>query len=188
MIDTDFIVWKPLEEILMNSKVCIIHKENISEEIYPGKEYFDMKTSYKFDKEWDWKQKPCNTAFTYIADEKLKKYYVDSAINFMENTISGEDRLKNMVFAEQRLISMCAKKMDITINELINAEDLFKTEQTYFTHLWGFKRVMKEDFVQRGDFCIRSIKRIVKDFPEYEEVIANMKQLAYFYKQFQGTK
>ena len=74
-----------------------------------------MKNNYKFDREWDWKAKPCNTAFTYIADEDFKKYYVDSAIDFMRNTISGEDTLKNMVFAEQRLISMCAKKMGITI-------------------------------------------------------------------------
>ena len=46
--------------------------------------------------------------------------------------------------------------------------------------------MMKEDFVQRSDFCIRSIKRIVEDFPEYEEVIANIRQLAYFYKQYKG--
>jgi len=186
MIDTDFIVWKPINEIIMDSKVCIIHKENISEGIYPGKEYFNMKNNFEFDKAWDWKVKPCNTAFTYISDEEFKKYYVDSAIDFMENVISGEDRLKNMVFAEQRLISMCAKKMGITIDELVDLEDLFKNEQTYFTHLWGFKRVMKTDFSQRGDFCIRSIKRIVEDFPEYEEVIANIRQLAYFYKQYKG--
>ncbi|HEY5524453.1 MAG TPA: DUF6734 family protein [Clostridium sp.] len=186
MIDTDFIVWKPVEEILVDSKICIIHKENISEEIYPDKEYFNMKNNYKFDNEWDWLEKPCNTAFTYIADEEFRKYYVDSAIDFMKSTISGDDRLKNMVFAEQRLISMCAKKMGITIDELTDLDALFKNEQTYFTHIWGFKREMKKDFLQRSEFCIRCIKRIIEDFPEYEEVIASMKQLAYFYKQYKG--
>lgn len=186
MIDTDFIVWKPVGEILVDSEVCIIHKENISEEIYPDKEYFNMKNNYKFDHEWDWIEKPCNTAFTYIADEEFKKYYVDSAIDFMKNTISGDDRLKNMVFAEQRLISMCAKKMGITIDELSNLDTLFKNEQTYFTHIWGFKREMKKDFLQRSEFSIRCIKRIVEDFPQYEEVIANIKQLSYFYKQYKG--
>jgi hypothetical protein len=186
MIDTDFIIWKPVDAILIDSKVSIIHKEKISEEVYPDRQYFKMKNNYKFDKDWDWKVKPCNTAFTYIADEAFKNYYIDSAIDFMRNTNSGDDRLKNMVFAEQRLISMCAKKMGIIIDELIDAGDIFKQKQSYFTHIWGFKRVMKEDFIQKSDFCIRSIKRIVKDFPEYEGVIANMKQLAYFYKQYKG--
>lgn len=183
MIDTDFIVWKPVGQILVDSKVCIIHKENISEEIYPDKEYFNMKNKYKFDHEWDWTEEPCNTAFTYIADEEFKKYYVDSSIDFMKNTLSREDKLKNMVFAEQRLISMCAKKMDITIDELTDLDSLFKNEQTYFTHVWGFKREMKKNFAQRSEFSIRCIKRIIEDFPQYEEVIANIKQLAYFYKQ-----
>ncbi|PRR82637.1 DUF6734 family protein [Clostridium vincentii] len=184
MIDTDFIVWKPIEEIIVDSKVCIIHKETISEKVYPRKKYFNMKNNYKFDEDWDWTENPCNTAFTYIADEELKNYYVDSAIDFMKNAISSDDRLTNMVFAEQRLISMCAKKMGIPVDELTNLDSLFKNEQTNFTHIWGFKSEMKKNFAQRSEFCIRCIKRIIEDFPEYEEVIANMKQLAYFYKQY----
>ena len=37
MIDTDFIVWESIEEILKNQKICTIHKEKITNEVYPDK-------------------------------------------------------------------------------------------------------------------------------------------------------
>ena len=33
------------------------------------------------------------------------------------------------------------------------------------------------DFKKRKDFCIRCIKRIFKDYPEYKEVIMDIKEL-----------
>lgn len=180
MIDTDFIVWKSIKDELRKSEISIIHKEEIVKNIYPNKEYFKMKEGYYFDSEWDWSVLPSNTAFTYIANEKFKDYYVSSAINFMKNLQSGEDRIVNMVFAEQRLISMCAKRKDININEIMNLESLFNERQDLFTHTWGYKKEMKKDFNKRKDFCIRCINRIINDYPQYEEIIYNIEQFKYY--------
>ena len=166
MIDTDFIVWNSIEETLKKSTICTIHKEEILEQVYPSKEFFKMKDSYKFDERWNWSVLPSNTAFTYIADEEFKDYYTASAIDFMNNLLNSEDRIANMVFAEQRLISMCAEKMNIDIDEIMNVDKLFNSEQKFFTHTWGYKDEMKRDFRKRKEFCIKCINRIIKDYPQ----------------------
>lgn len=188
MIDTDFIVWESIEEILKNQKICTIHKEKITNEVYPDKYFFEMKDGYIFDKDWDWSVLPSNTAFTYIADEKFKEYYTKCAIDFMENLIGGKDRIVNMVFAEQRLLSMCANKMDIPIKEIMSLEDLFGNKQKIFTHTWGYKDSMKRNYIKRKDFCIRCIKRIINDYPEYEGILANIKELQPYYNEIKYLK
>ena len=172
MIDTDFIVWENIREILKNTQVSVIHKEKIIKEVYPNKEFFKFKDGYFLDKGLDWTVLPSNTAFMYISNENLKEYYTESAINFMKNLDNNSDKIANMVFAEQRLISMCAKMKNIDINK-----------QKLFTHTWGYKKEMRSDFNKRKEFCIRCIVRIIKDFPKYEEVIANIEQLKIYYEE-----
>lgn len=183
MIDTDFIVWKPVLEKLEPFLLCTIHNENIYHDVYPDKAYFDMTSNYCFDSELDWSVLPCNTAFTYIADEKFKQYYTQESINFMKNVVSGKDRIINMVFAEQRLISMCAKKMDIAINNLFDLDTLSANKQDYFTHTWGYKDVLRNNLDERKKFCIKCINRILKDFPEYKNMITNMEIMKIYYKE-----
>lgn len=180
MIDTDFIVWKSIEDILTDATICTIHKEGINENVYPGKEYFNVKEGYNFDSEWSWDVLPSNTAFTYIKDAEFKDYYVNSSIDFMHNIKNSENKLTNMVFAEQRLISMCADKMNLEIKELMNLEQLFNG-QDYYTHIWGFKSRMRDNFRLRNEFCVKCIKRIIRDYPQYEPIIANINQLSYYY-------
>lgn len=184
MIDTDFIVWQSLENKLIKSKICTIHRENIYEDIYPYKSHFDLKEGYEFDSDWSWSVLPCNTAFTYISDEEFKNYYVNESIRFMKNVLSGKDRITNMVFAEQRLISMCADKMDIKIDSLSDLKTLASNDQNYFTHIWGYKDVMRNEFVKRNEFCIKCIKRIVEDFPEYESMVSNIEPVYNYYIQY----
>ncbi len=76
--------------------------------MYPGREFFNMKDGYAFDPGWSWDEPPVNTCMLYMADEQFKNYYVDSSINFMENCRETEENLCHMVFAEQRLLAMCA--------------------------------------------------------------------------------
>lgn len=181
MIDTDFIVWKSIENMIKESSICIIHKEPINDEVYPNKEYFVMKDDYTFDPCWDWSVLPCNTAFTYIKNENFKNYYTKSALDFIRNVVFGNNRITNMVFAEQRLISMCAEKMNIKIHELMSLETLSKNGQNYFTHLWGYKNELRRNYNKRENFCVNCINRIIKDFPEYEDIIANMNELKQYY-------
>lgn len=181
MIDTDFIVWENIEDILINSEVSVIHKENIIEDVYPNKDYFKFKNGYSLDENFDWTVLPSNTAFAYISNDDFKDYYVKSAIDFMNNLDCNDDKITNMVFAEQRLISMCAKRKDIKISEIMNLDNLFSNNQRLFTHTWGYKREMRSDFNKRRDFCIRCIIRIIKDYPEYESLISNIEALKSYY-------
>lgn len=181
MIDTDFIVWESIEDILINSEVSVIHKENIIEAVYPNKEYFRLKNGYSLDENFDWTVLPSNTAFAYISNDNFKDYYVKSAIDFMNNLDCNDDKITNMVFAEQRLISMCAKRKNIEINEIMSLDNLFSNNQNLFTHTWGHKREMRNDFNKRKDFCIRCIIRIIKDYPEYESLISNIEVLKEYY-------
>lgn len=181
MIDTDFIVWESIEDILINSEVSVIHKENIIEAVYPNKEYFRFKNGYSLDENFDWTVLPSNTAFAYISNEDFKDYYVKSAIDFMNNLDCNDDKITNMVFAEQRLISMCAKRKNIEINEIMSLDNLFSNNQNLFTHTWGHKREMRNDFNKRRDLCTRCIIRIIKDYPEYESLISNIEVLKEYY-------
>ena len=186
MMDTDFIVWENVEDILINEEVSVIHKEKIVEEIYPNEEYFKFKDGYSLSKELDWTVLPSNTAFMYISNNEFKNYYTKTAIEFMNNLSNNDNRIVNMVFAEQRLISMCAKIKNIPIKEIMSLENLFSNKQKLFTHIWGYKKEMKDDFRKRKDFCIRCINRIIRDYPEYEDIIYNIETLKGYYNEIKN--
>lgn len=188
MMDTDFIVWENIWEKLKDTEVSVIHKEDIIKKVYPDKEYFKFKEEYFLDKNWSWGVLPSNTAFTYISNIEFIDYYTKSAINFMKNLVYSDDKITNMVFAEQRLISMCAERKNIEINEIMSLENLFGNEQRLFTHTWGYKKEMRNDFHKRKDFCIKCIRRIIKDYPKYEEVIASIEQLKVYYNEVKESK
>lgn len=174
-IDTDFIVWDRLAFDNM-SDISVIHKEEIYPDVYPDIHHFNMKQGYIFDPDLDWREYPSNMAFYFIRNEELKNSYTDAAIEFMENSLDG-DNLTYMVFAEQRLISMLAKKLNTEINALSSPEKLFKDGERYFTHTWGMKQQMRDMPELRADFCRRCIDRINRDFPDYFGMLKSMKEL-----------
>ena len=136
MIDTDFIVWDNIENLLLQSEISVIHKEKIISSVYPNKDYFNMNNNYLFDENFDWSVLPSNTAFAYISNNEFKDYYTSESIKFMKNVINNNDKITNMVFAEQRLLSMCAERKKIKINEIMTLEELFNENQKLFTHTW----------------------------------------------------
>lgn len=187
MIDTDFIVWEKISNKIKDLELCTIHNEAIYDDIYPDKSKFYVNEAYKFDEGWDWEAKPYNTAFTFISNYEFKQYYTKEAIKFMKSVVCGFDRVTNMVFAEQRLISMCAAKLNIKSGNLYSLQDLSTTNQTCFTHIWGYKDIIKNDFSLRNNFCIRCIKRIIADFPEYENMISNIEPIYNYYIQYKRS-
>lgn len=181
MIDTDFIVW---EEILFDNlpAVTAIHFEDLYDDVYPDIGYFNMKTDYRFDPDWDWRLRAANTAFCVFKDSALLKYYTAEAIRFMENTSDeADDTLKYMVFAEQRLLPMCAQKMGVYCTAFSNLERLFTHGEDYFTHTWGMKQQMRDIPELRYDFCKRCVNRIIHDFPDMESVLRNIDCLKQYF-------
>lgn len=175
-IDTDFIVWDRLAFDNMGD-ISVIHKEDIYPDVYPDINHFKMKPGYIFDPDLDWHENPSNMAFYVIRNESLKNSYTDAAIELMENSLDG-DNLTYMVFAEQRLISMTAKKLNIEINAISTPEKLFKDGERYFTHTWGMKQQMRDIPELRADFCRRCIDRIKRDFSDYRGMTENITELA----------
>lgn len=167
MIDTDFIVWKPIVTGLREAKLAVIHREPINNEIYPGKTFFDMKNGYRFSDAWDWSVLPCNTAFLYTADEEFKEYYTGESIRFMKNLRDKKDIIAEMVFAEQRLLAMCAQEKNVPITSLLNPREL--DNQGSFTHIWGYKSTLAANKNARRNFCRKCISRIIHEFPAEKE-------------------
>lgn len=166
MLDTDFIVWKNIESQLITHDVVVIHKERIEPQIYPDKKELHVKGAYHYPKEWDWQVEPCNTAFSFFKDQLFKEYYIEEALRFMK-AVQAKDPLIYMVFAEQRLLAMCAKEKKIDLYTLATTEALFHKQQQYFTHVWGHKKFLRKNDQARGDFCKRCIARIKRDYPYF---------------------
>ena len=163
MLDKDMIVWNDISSKL-KEKVVAIHDEPIILDIYKGKDYFKMKNNYVFNDRFDWTVYPSNTALLYIEDEEFKDFYCKESIRFMRSSQDDSDTLSYMVFAEQRLLSMCAKLKNINIGYMIQyPKDL--GSQDDFTHLWGYKKALEYDESESKSFCRRCVNRILKEFP-----------------------
>ncbi len=181
MLDTDFIVWKPMEHVLSGLDAAAIHYEDISPDIYPGPEAFIRTKGFDLN-DFDWTVPPLNTALSYFGNDSFRGYYVDTAIRFIRSSPDADDVLTYMVFAEQRLLSMCAKKRNAKVCALSDLESLFNGEQNgYFTHIWGSKQQMRDNPAFYRDFCCRCASRLQHDFPDEAERIAAVPALSCFF-------
>ena len=175
VIDTDFILWDSVAFDKLGD-LTVIHREELSQPIYPDINAFSMKRGYIFDPELDWRERPVNAAFYVIKNEDLRRNFVSAAKAFMENA-EGKDRLIYMVFAEQRLMAMTARRLGIEIDEFSDMERLFRDGDRSFTHIWGMKQQMRENNELRRAFCERCRARIISDFPEYKDMLRHIPEL-----------
>lgn len=181
MIDLDFIAWKPIGEKLMDVPLAVIHTEELNKS-YPDQTFFKMSENYQFPAEQYWELKPCNTSLTYIADEKFKNFYISQSVHFMKNLISPSDD-KSMVFAEQRMFSMCAEMLGIPVKKLVDLENVDMEAKQSFMHIWRNKIGLKGDPFRRKRLCISLINKILNDFPEMEEKLLRIDCLSVYKKQ-----
>ncbi len=175
IIDTDFIVWDRLAFDNLGD-ISVIHREELYSDVYPDIYHFEMERGYVFNPSLDWRLNPANTAFYVIKNQALRDTYVYEAEEFMKNARTG-DNLTYMVFAEQRLLPMCANMLGIELREISNLEKLFSDGERYFTHTWGMKQEMREDNRLRYDFCKRCARRITDDFSEYLTIMKEIPEI-----------
>ena len=158
MVDTDLIIWKPFGRLL-RKPLTVLHREDILECYLPS---FFLKTrpGYEFDPQWDWTVRPCNTAFAYFEDEGFKNQYVGKAIDFMtDNTVYPKEMVSQMVFAEQRLLAMEARKEGLRINTII--KDPYQEDNDIFTHLWGAKRIARSN-AEQCELLVRAMMNKIR--------------------------
>ncbi len=176
IIDTDLIVWKDINEILSDKTLACLHRENLDVDCYLPYDLLKKRDGYNVDPLWDWTERPCNTAFAYFNDPKFVEYYTSQAIDFMiDNGEYPKEMVSQMVFAEQRLFSMCAKTKHIDIYSFL--EDPFQKENELFTHLWGTKSIARKNIHKKNELCIILEKKIKREFPNFVPQTAKLKEI-----------
>lgn len=166
MMDTDLMVWKTLDE-LRDCHLAAFHKESLLTDCYIPFRDLKKRHDYRPDPEWSWKVEPCNTALAYFNHMDFKRYYTDAAIDFMWN--NKEKPLENvsqMVFAEQRIFSMCANKMNIPIHTFL--DEPYNGKCWDFTHIWGAKSLARGDKNFNKQLCDSTVNAINRECPWYK--------------------
>ena len=172
MIDNDLFIWKELPESVINSCLTVLHPEDLWD-CYVSKEKLSIPLGYSFNEAWDWNVKPFNTAFAFFSDEPFKNDYTSEAIRFMmDNQGENEVPSSQMVFAEQRILAMCAKAMNIPVCFL--AEDPFELSNKLFTHIWGAKAITRRN-AKKKEEVLNAILISIKELSDYYyEIIKSM--------------
>ena len=182
MLDTDFIVWQPLEPLLRGLPLAVIHREPLDSGIYPDPQPFCSEAGFDLSG-LDLTEPAANTALAWFADASFKNRYCDTALDFMRRAKPQGDRLTHMVFAEQRLLPMLAARDRVPLSALSDLAALFFSGQQMFTHTWGYKQVLRTDPAARERFCRRCASRIARDFPAFSPRLAAIGGLAQYFDQ-----
>ncbi len=182
MIDTDFVVWRSLDELADQPGLAVIHREPLYDGVYLPAHQLKTARGYRFNASWRWDEWACNTSLVFFGDDGFRQYYVSEALRFMEgNSKEAKEAISQMVFAEQRVLGMCARVKGIDVRELMPYDPEAWKQQDSFTHVWGYKDVMRDDPRKREAFCRRSVYRILHDYPLLGPVLASIRELTPYF-------
>lgn len=180
MLDTDFIVWKPLAALLDSRDLACIHREDIMPDIYPDAAALPAFPAALL-QGLDWTVLPANTALCWFGDPAFTAAYADHAIALMRAAAGADNTLTYMVFAEQRLLAMRAQAAGMPLDALSDLSALFDGAQQTFTHVWGFKQQMRDEPALYADFCRRCAVRLAREFPAESAPLRGVPVLAPYF-------
>lgn len=138
----------PLEDLSRFWKdydiVVYANKEILGIHPYPPKEYLSTAENYTFPSWMNWEVQPLNTAITYFKNVEQKKEFLDTAFDYMNNNYGLKNNRMgvDMVFAEQRILAMCAAKSQATVGivQPLNSRCINKNA----VHLWVYKSLSSD--------------------------------------------
>jgi hypothetical protein len=178
MSDLDFIPLQDFHNIIDENKNYIYYREVLDELTYPN-ELLTF-SDYVYPEWLTWKEKPVNTAITYLSNEELKKLYTEEAIRFAQhNTEESDDKGMNltnrMVFVEQRLLSECSNYLNIELTDIkSNYETICNPREI---HYFCYKQM---DDKNPHNWVMFFLDKLYKEFPEvYAKVIERPEYLEY---------
>lgn len=172
MVDLDLIVWKNMDYSVEEYDIYVIHREEITQHVYPDYEHFNV-DDYKFNPNWNKNVLPCNTALLCYKDNNFIKEYADESIKFMKSCTEKNDNLCPMVFAEQRLLPIMADLNGKSVGSIFPlASDI--ADQSVVTHIWGHKNILKFNYEERYKFCQKSLKRLAVEDVEAFNIITKI--------------
>lgn len=144
MLDTDLIVTQPIQHLLEPTAITALHSEALQPEVYLPPSLLKKPSGFNFPDDYNWNTLPSNTAFLYIRDKSFKSFYLNESKRFMFwNMEKPTEMVSQMVFAEQRLLSICADRQHLSINYLLS--DPFSLSNSSVIHLWGFKHLLRQN-------------------------------------------
>lgn len=144
MLDTDLIVTQPILHLLEPTAITALHSEALNPEVYLHPSLLKKPSVFNFPKDYNWNVLPSNTAFLHINNESFRNFYLNESKRFMfQNTEKPTEMVSQMVFAEQRLLSICADCQQLSINYLL--ADPFSLSNSSVIHLWGFKNLLRQN-------------------------------------------
>ena len=162
MLDTDLIIVQPIHSLLKNTSITALHRETLNPDVYLNSSLLKVPNGFKFPDYYNWKVLPSNTAFLYIEDESFKTLYLNESKQFMfHNTGKPQELVSQMVFAEQRLLSICADYRGLPISYLLT--NPFSLSNDTVIHLWGFKSLLRTNENVQAVYCRQLIKTVEKE-------------------------
>ena len=141
ILDMDMLLWKKLS--MDSANLICTHTEPLSLACYPSPDFFHTDAEYSYPSEWDFTVEPLNTAILYIEEDEFKNYYAAQSIRFMYSEKESPDNgVVCMVFAEQRILAMCAAAKGIKAKLLLDYNRLAEP-QSLLTHIWSAKKIIE---------------------------------------------
>ena len=142
MIDTDLIVMRSVHDRLEANAITALHAEIPAPDVYLLPSLLKQPKGFKFPGFYNWDAVPSNTAFLYLKDDSFKTFYLNESKQFMFNNLEKPcELISQMVFAEQRVLSICADHKGLPVNYLLT--DPFSLSNNDVIHLWGFKSLLR---------------------------------------------
>lgn len=141
ILDMDMLLWQKLP--VESAKLLCTHNEPLSLKCYQPADFFHTDDEYSYPAEWDFTVEPLNTAILYIEEDEFKNYYAAQSIRFMYSEKESPDNgVVCMVFAEQRILAMCATAKGIKAKLLLDYNRLAEP-QSLLTHIWSAKKIIE---------------------------------------------
>lgn len=166
MLDTDLIVTQPIQHLLKPTAITALHSEALNPEVYLCPSLLKKPSGFDFPADYNWDVLPSNTAFLYINNESFKSFYLNESKRFMfRNMEKPMEKVSQMVFAEQRLLSICADCQQLSISYLL--DDPFSLANNNVIHLWGFKSLLRQSENVQAIYSRQLIEKFGEELSAY---------------------
>lgn len=196
-IDTDLVVWRDLSAF-WKGDLRFSHWEIADRTYYGVKAKLLRGFGYSFNPSWRWRPfRAANTSLLYFGQDDFKAHYADEALRYIEGnhpvTHFAQPVRPEMLFAEQRLILLCARDKRIHLapildatycprrDRFVDADSLYGSWdycslywQPLMTHAWIYKSYLERDYEARREYCEQLMALLYAEFPQHREVVKNI--------------
>ncbi len=177
-VDLDAVLWRPLQLV---SPLMALHSEGRDWPWYKNNRQDYGRFGFEGDG-WNWDLDPFNTAVLYFGNRDIAAQYASTARAFVERYSrevcwDGVPRPQcndTMLFAEQRLLPMCAARAGLEVAPVVREPPLATClpHNPECLHLWRAKLAYRVCTEARLALVNWLIELLLKEFPESRPVLA----------------